>query len=45
MVQRLRLGHLNAAAVLSVAEDHAPPPALDVRERLLTASDAEWAAS
>jgi 2-dehydro-3-deoxygluconokinase len=42
--QRLRLGHLTAAAVLMAPEDHAPPPAAEVRERLLTASDEEWAA-
>ncbi|MEU8226249.1 sugar kinase [Kribbella sp. NPDC048915] len=42
--QRLRLGHLTAAAVLTAPEDHAPPPSDDVRERLLNASDAEWAA-
>ncbi|MET9274029.1 sugar kinase [Kribbella sp. NPDC003557] len=45
MVERLRLGHLNAAAVLTAPEDHAPPPAIDVRERLLKASDEEWAAT
>jgi 2-dehydro-3-deoxygluconokinase len=45
MVERLRLGHLNAAAVLTAPEDHAPPPATDVRERLLKASDEEWAAT
>jgi 2-dehydro-3-deoxygluconokinase len=44
MVQRLRLGHLNAAAVLAAPEDHAPPPAPAERERLLKASDEEWAA-
>ncbi|NIK56444.1 sugar kinase [Kribbella shirazensis] len=43
MVQRLRLGHLNAAAVLTAPEDHAPPPTPDVRERLLNATDEEWA--
>ncbi|WP_350280903.1 sugar kinase [Kribbella sp. HUAS MG21] len=45
MVQRLRLGHLNAAAVLTAPEDHAPPPAPEVRERLLNATDEEWAAT
>jgi 2-dehydro-3-deoxygluconokinase len=45
MTQRLRLGHLNAAAVLTAPEDHAPPPAVEVRERLLKASDEEWAAT
>jgi 2-dehydro-3-deoxygluconokinase len=44
-VQRLRLGHLNAAAVLTAPEDHAPPPAPEVRERLLNATDEEWAAT
>ncbi|HZX03811.1 sugar kinase [Kribbella sp.] len=43
--QRLRLGHLTAAAVLTVAEDHAPPPGAAERERLLNATDAEWAAT
>ena len=45
MVERLRLGHLNAAAVLTAPEDHAPPPAAAERERLLKASDEEWAAT
>ncbi|TCC41440.1 sugar kinase [Kribbella speibonae] len=45
MVQRLRLGHLNAAAVLTAPEDHAPPPAAAERERLLNATDEEWAAT
>ena len=45
MKQRLRLGHLNAAAVLAVPEDHAAPLELAVRERLLTCSDEEWAAT
>jgi len=45
MKQRLRLGHLNAAAVLTVPEDHAAPLELAVRERLLTCSDEEWAAT
>jgi 2-dehydro-3-deoxygluconokinase len=44
-VQRLRLGHLTAAAVLTVAEDHAPPPPAAERERLLNATDEEWAAT
>ena len=43
MKQRLRLGHLNAAAVLVAPEDHAAPLELAVRERLLTCSDEEWA--
>ncbi len=42
MVQRLRLGHLHAARVLAVAEDHAEPPPARVRETLLTCSDDEW---
>jgi 2-dehydro-3-deoxygluconokinase len=45
MVQRLRLGHLNAAAVLTRPEDHAPPPTAAERERLLNATDEEWAAT
>jgi 2-dehydro-3-deoxygluconokinase len=45
MTQRLRLGHLNAAAVLTAPEDHAPPPAPEVRERMLNATDEEWAAT
>jgi 2-dehydro-3-deoxygluconokinase len=40
MTQRLRLGHLTAAAVLVVPEDHAPPLG---REDLLTCSEEEWA--
>lgn len=44
-VQRLRLGHLTAAAVLTAPEDHAPPPAAAERERLLNATDEEWAAT
>jgi 2-dehydro-3-deoxygluconokinase len=45
MKQRLRLGHLTAAAVLAVPEDHAKPFESEVRERLLAASDEEWAAT
>ncbi|MFF1816155.1 sugar kinase [Kribbella sp. NPDC058245] len=45
MKQRLRLGHLNAAAVLAVPEDHAAPPSAALRDRLLTAADDEWAAT
>jgi 2-dehydro-3-deoxygluconokinase len=45
MKQRLRLGHLSAAAVLIVPEDHAVPLEHDVRERLLACSDEEWAAT
>lgn len=45
MKQRLRLGHLSAAAVLAVPEDHAAPLGLAVREKLLACSDEEWAAT
>ncbi|MEU4190917.1 sugar kinase [Kribbella sp. NPDC026611] len=45
MEQRLRLGHLTAAAVLTKPEDHAPPPPREQRERLLNATAAEWAAT
>lgn len=45
VVQRLRLGHLTAAAVLTRPEDHAPPPGAGERERLLNATDEEWAAT
>jgi 2-dehydro-3-deoxygluconokinase len=45
LTQRLRLGHLTAAAVLTAPEDHAPPPAREHRERLLNLSDEEWAAT
>jgi 2-dehydro-3-deoxygluconokinase len=45
MKQRLRLGHLNAAAVLAVPEDHAVPPSTEQRGRLLAAADDEWAAT
>jgi 2-dehydro-3-deoxygluconokinase len=43
--QRLRLGHLTAAAVLTKPEDHAPPPSVAERQRLLNATDEEWAAT
>jgi 2-dehydro-3-deoxygluconokinase len=43
MKQRLRLGHLSAAAVLAVPQDHAAPLELAVRERLLHCSEEEWA--
>lgn len=43
MEQRLRLGHLSAAAVLAVREDHAAPPPLAVRRSLLVCSDEDWA--
>jgi 2-dehydro-3-deoxygluconokinase len=42
MEQRLRLGHLTAAAVLSVPTDHAPPPDTAVRQALLDCSAADW---
>lgn len=45
MKQRLRLGHLNAAAVLAVPEDHAAPPDSALRDRLLGADDDQWAAT
>lgn len=45
MKQRLRLGHLTAAAVLVVPEDHAAAPDAELRERLLASSDEEWAAT
>jgi 2-dehydro-3-deoxygluconokinase len=45
MEQRLRLGHLGAAAVLAVREDHAAPPEPAVRQALLSCSDEEWAAT
>ncbi|WP_433162492.1 sugar kinase [Kribbella sp. CA-247076] len=44
MEQRLRLGHLGAAAVLAVPEDHAAPLDPAVRQKLLDCSDDEWAA-
>ncbi len=43
MVQRLRLGHLSAAAVLAVADDHAAPPESAVRQLLLDCSEDDWA--
>jgi 2-dehydro-3-deoxygluconokinase len=45
MEQRLRLGHLGAAAVLAVPEDHAAPLDPAVRQTLLNCSDEEWAAT
>jgi 2-dehydro-3-deoxygluconokinase len=45
MTQRLRLGHLGAAAVLAVPEDHAAPLDVAVRQTLLNCSDAQWAAT
>ncbi|AOS64740.1 sugar kinase [Actinoalloteichus hymeniacidonis] len=41
----LRLGHLCAALVLTVAEDHGPPPAAAVIETMLNCTDEEWAAA
>jgi len=43
MEQRLRLGHLSAAAVLAVPDDHAMPPDAATRQALLECSEAEWA--
>lgn len=45
MQQRLRLGHLTAAAVLAAPGDHAPPPMPEVRQALLTCSADEWSAT
>lgn len=45
MGQRLRLGHLSAAAVLAVPEDHAAPAPVEQREALLGCTDEEWAAT
>lgn len=45
MEQRLRLGHLTAAAVLAVPEDHAPPPPEDLRRMLLSCPRGEWSAT
>jgi 2-dehydro-3-deoxygluconokinase len=41
--QRLRLGHLSAAAVLAVPEDHAAPLDPAIRQALLSCSDEAWA--
>ncbi|MDX6258472.1 MAG: 2-dehydro-3-deoxygluconokinase, partial [Kribbellaceae bacterium] len=41
--QRLRLGHLSAAAVLAVPDDHATPADARVRQALLDCSDEDWA--
>lgn len=43
MKQRLRLGHLSAAAVLVVPNDHAAPPDAATRQALLTCSEEDWA--
>lgn len=40
--ERLRLGHLMAAAVLVVPDDHAPPPPPELRDRLLACPAGEW---
>jgi 2-dehydro-3-deoxygluconokinase len=45
MAQRLRLGHLGAATVLAVPEDHAAPLDRAIRQTLLNCSDEEWAAT
>ncbi|HEU4947057.1 MAG TPA: sugar kinase [Kribbella sp.] len=42
MKQRLRLGHLSAATVLAVPDDHATPPGARLRQALLNCSDADW---
>ncbi|MFJ6212584.1 sugar kinase [Streptomyces sp. NPDC092296] len=41
----LRLGHLCAAAALTVPGDHAPPPPPAAVDALLAASPADWAAT
>jgi 2-dehydro-3-deoxygluconokinase len=43
MEQRLRSGHLSAAAVLAVPDDHAAPPEPALRRALLECSAQEWA--
>ncbi|ADB35165.1 PfkB domain protein [Kribbella flavida DSM 17836] len=43
MEQRLRSGHLSAATVLAVPEDHAEPPPGAVRQVLLSCTDEQWA--
>ncbi|MEV6410451.1 sugar kinase [Kribbella sp. NPDC051718] len=45
MEHRLRLGHLSAAAVLAVPDDHATPPDARVRQALLDCSDEDWAST
>ncbi|HZO67592.1 MAG TPA: sugar kinase [Kribbellaceae bacterium] len=40
--RRLRLGHLCAASVLAVPDDHAAPPPREVRDALLSCSEREW---
>jgi 2-dehydro-3-deoxygluconokinase len=43
MEQRLRSGHLSAAAVLTVPDDHAEPPEPSLRQALLVCPAEEWA--
>ncbi|NEA34015.1 sugar kinase [Streptomyces sp. SID13031] len=43
MAQRLRLGHVSAAAVLAVPDDHATPPDARTRQALLDCSEEDWA--
>ncbi|MGC4937879.1 sugar kinase [Kribbella sp. DT2] len=43
MEQRLRSGHLSAAAVLTVPNDHAEPPEASLRQALLQCPAEEWA--
>ncbi|GAB3836219.1 sugar kinase [Kribbella italica] len=43
MEQRLRSGHLSAAAVLTVPDDHAEPPEPSLRQALLQCPAEEWA--
>jgi 2-dehydro-3-deoxygluconokinase len=43
MEQRLRSGHLSAAAVLTVPNDHAVPPEPSLRQALLQCPAEEWA--
>jgi 2-dehydro-3-deoxygluconokinase len=43
MEQRLRSGHLSAAAVLTVPNDHAVPPEPSLRQALLWCPAEEWA--
>lgn len=45
MEQRLRSGHLSAAAVLTVPDDHAEPPEPSLRQALLECPAEEWAAT
>ena len=43
--ERLRLGHICAAAALMVHGDHGPPPSPEVINALLTSSTSQWAAT